>query len=59
MEKNKDHEKGDVQRAQTEALECLREEARKTSSIATQHSPQGLYQKSNFVSIFMAVDKKL
>lgn len=59
MEKNKDSDKSDLQNAQKEALESLKPEARTSSTVAIQHSPAGIYQKNNYVSIFLSIEKKL
>ena len=58
MEKQKDTEKGDSQRIQTEMLNAIKDDARKTAVYGFQHAPNGLYQKKNYTSYFLGIDKK-
>jgi hypothetical protein len=58
MEKQKDVDRTEIQKIQNEMLNAIKEEARKTAVYNIQYSPNGLYQKKNYMSYFLGIDKK-
>lgn len=59
VEPNKDAEKGDNLKLQTEIIGALKEEHKQNLNYSIHNNPSAMYQRCSYVSYFFGFDKKL